>query len=146
MKPCTILRDALAEKPPSVVYRETNLFADGKFADHVRKAGILPRFSYSAGMRAYIHRGLTDVFVFFFSFDLAGSHEKEITFEGAKGTETIRLTLGSKTSGVLRIHQGSLAGYMVKGTNEVEGITSKIRIEYAGSVIEAEGDFSSTGR
>jgi beta-galactosidase len=143
LKPCTLLRDVLAEKPAGAIYREENFFADGQFADHVQMAGIHPRLSYSAGMRAYVHRSSEDIFVFFFSFDLAGSHQKEITFEGPAGKETIRLTLGSKTSGVVRIHAGSLAGYLVKGTNEVEGVTSKIRIEYAGSVIETEGDFTS---
>jgi beta-galactosidase len=143
MRPCTILKEALDEKPAGAIYRQQNFFADGQFAQHVSAAGILPTFSYSPGMRAYIHRGSDDIFVFFFSFDLAGSHQKEISFQGPAGKETIRLTLGSKTSGVVRIHAGSLAGYMVKGVNEVEGTSSKIRIEYSGSVIEAEGDFTS---
>ncbi|MBX9656664.1 beta-galactosidase [bacterium] len=138
MQPCTILKEAM-NGAKNVVYQTSNMFEDGKFATIVAKAGIEPSVKHSGGMRAYVHRSENDAFVFFFSFDLKGSHDKEIQFEGG----TIKLRLGSKTSGVLRITDGKLTEYMVKGINEVEGITDTIRIEFGGTVIEKTGDFSS---
>ena len=139
MQPCTILKDAIEDGAKNVVFQPANMFAEGKFASVASTAGIEPSVKHSPGMRAYVHRSTKEAFVFFFNFDLTGSHEKEIRFEGG----TIKLRLGSKTSGVLRITDGKLSAYMVKGINEVEGITDRIRIEFAGTVIEKAGDFSS---
>jgi beta-galactosidase len=139
MNPCSLLKNAVEKHPLNVHRRDANYFADGRFADHVAVAGIAPRVQHSPGMRAYVHRGSADTFVFFFNFDVAGEHEKTIAFDD----HTIHLRLGSKTSGVLRLSHGRLAGYMVKGLNEVEGVAARVKIAVGETVIENQGDFSS---
>ncbi len=143
LQPCTVLKEAVEkavkEGSGCVVYREASLFADGCFADRMAEAGLEPEVRYSENMRAYVHRGDDDYFVFFFSFDLAGQHEKWIEFFG----ERIELKLGSKTSGVLRVRGGRLVAYLVKGENEVENVVDEICIRYKDQVVERQGDFSS---
>lgn len=142
-EPCTVLRDAVEaavqQGSTEVVYQKANLFADGNFADAVAAAGIEPSVRYSDDMRAYVHQNGDDCFVFFFSFDVDGEHDKWIEFQGRR----IELKLGSKTCGVLRIRDGRLESYMVKGRNEVEDIESDIRIQVGEQVVERRGDFSS---
>ncbi len=142
-QPCTVLKEAVEKAvkagSKNLVYRKENFFADGKFADAMTKAGMAPEVRYSDNMRAYVHRGQDDYFIFFFSFDLNGQHDKWIEFYGQR----VELRLGSKTSGVLRVRGGKLVSYVVKGENEVENIKDKIRINYKDQVIEREGDFSS---
>lgn len=142
-EPCTVLKQAVegASKQSStkVVYRQKNLFADGKFAEQLTAAGLQPSVTYSADMRAYVHRGEEDTFVFFFNFDVTGTHQKQIEFDGLK----IELQVGSKTSGVLRIRQGQLFAWLVKGENEVEDITDEIHIRLGDQEVVALGDFSS---
>ncbi len=140
-QPCTRLKDAIAAAGDNVVYQQQNLFADGNFADTVRDAGLHPRVTYSDHFRAYVHRGPQDMFVFFFNFDLAGVHDKWIEFDGQR----IELRVGSKTCGVLRIRDGQLVGHLIKGENEVEGITSEVAVRYGDQTIEGRGDLSSVG-
>jgi hypothetical protein len=142
-RPCTVLRDAVEtavrQGRSEVVYQKSNFFADGRFADAVAAAGLEPGVRYSDNMRAYVHRNEEDCFVFFFNFDVDGEHDKWIEFYGQR----VDLKLGSKTSGVLRIQQGRLESYLVKGRNEIEGIDSEIRIQVGGQVVQHRGDFSS---
>lgn len=141
-QPATRLKDAVtaAIATGRVVYRRENLFAGGEFARHLVAAGIVPQVATSdERLRAYVFRQDERFFVFFFNFDVAGEHDKEITFYGQR----VALRLGSKTSGVLRIDGQRLTGYLVKGVNEVEGIESRIRIAYGDEVVEQSGDFSS---
>lgn len=142
-RPATGLREAVEragrEFPARVVWRRDNLFADGQFAQRLVEAGIRPNLTYRGDLRAYAYRGKNDYFVFFFSFDQRGEHDKEIDCYGIP----IKLRLGSKTSGVLRITDRRLAAYLVKGENEVEQIRSRIRIQVGDDVVEQEGDFSS---
>jgi beta-galactosidase len=144
-KPCTVLKEAVEKAvkagSKTVVYQKTNFFVDGNFADAMAKAGMQPQVRYSDNMRAYVHRGNDDYFIFFFSFDLNGQHDKWVEFFGQR----VDLRLGSKTSGVLRVRGGKLVSYVVKGENEVENIKDQIRIKYKDQVIEREGDFSSRG-
>jgi beta-galactosidase len=142
-KPCTVLKNAVDKAVKAgnknVAYRKANFFADGRFADAMTKAGLEPKVRYSDNMRAYVHRGNDDYFIFFFSFDLEGQHDKWIEFYGQR----VDLRLGSKTSGVLRVRGGRLVAYVVKGENEVENVKDEIRIQYKDQVIERAGDFSS---
>lgn len=144
-RPCSLLKktveSALAAGETNVVYRRENLFADGKFPETLAAAGIAPSVVYSDSMRVFVHhhRSANESFVFFFNFDVDGSHEKFIEFGGQR----IELTLGSKTCGVLRIRSGWIVAHLVKGKNEVEDITDTVRIQLGDQVIEAEGDFSS---
>lgn len=144
-KPCTRLRVAVEKAgrdfPSRVIYRRDNLFADGKFAQRLAEAGITPNVTYQGDLRAYVYRGQNEYFVFFFGFEQKAANEASIDCYGIP----IKLRLGSKTSGVLRISNGKLAAYLVKGENEVEGIKSKIRIQVGDQVVEQEGDFSSVG-
>lgn len=144
-RPCTVLKEAveaaLAANHSKVVYRRENLFADGRFAERLAAAGLKPRVTYSPDLRAYVHRGPRDAFVFFFNFDVAGQHDKWIDFD----EQRIKLRVGSKTSGVLRLEEGRLTAWLVKGENEVEGIRDTIRIEVGDVVVEETGDFSSCG-
>lgn len=140
LQPCTTLRDAVrsAEGAGSVVYRSENLFADGRFAERLSAAGVAPHVSYSHDMRAYVYRGGEEFFVFFFNFDVSGTHDKFVEFYGQR----LELRVGSKTSGVVRVSGGRIAGHLVKGTNEVEGITDRVWLRLRGQTIEGEGDFS----
>lgn len=142
-QPCTVLKQAVEQADGKhVVYRRENLFADGHFAERLAQANLLPNVKYSDDMRAYVYRApqRDDYFVFFFNFDLTGEHHKVVEFYGHR----LELTLGSKTSGVVRVKDGLLQGWMVKGVNEVEELTSKIRLQLGEQVIEGEGDFSSS--
>ena len=145
-EPCTVLKDAVeqaaAGATASVVYRKENLFADGKFPATLENAGIQPLVTYSENMRAYVHRSpnTDESFVFFFNFDVDGSHKKTIEFEGS----TLALTLGSKTCGVLRIREGKIVAHLIKGENEVESIKSSIRVAWKEQVIEGDGDLTSS--
>jgi beta-galactosidase len=138
LKPCTRLKEAIATSD-NVVYREENFFAEERFAETLAAAEIHPQVTYDESMRAYVHHNGEDYFIFFFNFDVEGSHDRWVEFYGQR----IELRLGSKTSGVVRIRDRRLAGYLVKGENEVEGIRSSIRIQFGDEVIEADGDFSS---
>lgn len=142
-RPSTRLREAVERAgrdfPSQVVWRRDNPFAAGEFAQRLAEAGITPNITYRGDIRAYVYRGASDYFVFFFGFHERGEHDCSIDCYGMP----IKLRLGSKTSGALRIADGRLAGYLVKGENEVEGIRSKIRIEVGNDVVEREGDFSS---
>jgi beta-galactosidase len=138
-RPCTRVKDAIANHPDRVVYRRENMFADGAFAARLAETGILPNVTYSHNMRAYVYRGENEFFVFFFNFDLDGVHEKHVNFYGRR----LDLQLGSKTSGVVRIRDGRLAGYLVKGHNEVENIESEVKIQFDQDVVQTKGDFSS---
>lgn len=138
-QPCTILKDAVHARPANVVYRRANVFTDGSIARLVADSGIPPSLECSPRLRAFVHSGEHDTFVFFFNFDTVGEHDKEIRF----AREKIELRVGSKTSGVIRITDGRLNGYLVKGVNEVENVTASVRIVYQDAVIEQSGDFSS---
>lgn len=139
-RPCTLLRDAVraSEGRGNVTYRPQNLFADGRFADRLAAAGVVPNVTYSPDMRAYVYRAGQEFFVFFFNFDVSGTHDKFVAFYGQR----LELRLGSKTSGVVRVRDGKIVGHLVKGKNEVEGITDRVRLQLGPQVIEAEGDFS----
>lgn len=139
MKPCTLLKQAVERAPAGVVYRRENMFVDGSIVRLLAEAGIRPSATCSPGMRAFVHRGPADRFVFFFNFDESGEHDKEIRFDG----RAVLLRVGPKTCGVLRIKEGRLAGHLVKGENEVEGVKATVRIEFDGDVVEGQGDFSS---
>ncbi len=142
-RPCTLLRERIEslarDQSVQVVYRRENLFADGRFAQRLAETGFAPRVRHSTDLRAFVHRGAGELFVFFFNFDVDDSHDKWIECHGQR----IELRLGSKTSGILRIREGRLIAYLVKGENEVEGIRSTVRIQVGPDVIEREGDFSS---
>ena len=97
--------------------------------------------TYSDNMRAFVYRSENDFFVFFFNFDVSGSHEKTIDFYG----HTLSLTVGSKTSGLIRVRDNAVAAYVVKGVNEVEGITHTTVIRFKDQAIEVAGDGSSVG-
>ncbi|MEZ6071485.1 MAG: beta-galactosidase [Pirellulales bacterium] len=144
-QPCTILKEAVdaasARSDSTVVYQQENMFADGNFADVVAAAGLQPEVRYSENMRAYVHRSEASTFVFFFNFDVAGSHEKFVAFDGQR----LELTLGSKTCGVVRIADSQMTSWIVKGANEVEGVTDTIRLTLGDQTIEETGDFSNNG-
>ncbi len=141
-QPCTILADAVRRATQhaggQVHYRPASWFAAEQFAAAVAQAGIAPQVTYAENMRAYVHRGPEDDFVFFFNFDQAGEHDKWVEFFGQR----LELRLGSKTSGVVRVHRGRLKSYLVKGLNEVEGVTARVRIALGDRVVEQAGDFS----
>lgn len=140
---CTRLKDAIEADvgQGNVIHRSENFFAGGHFADELAAIGKRPHIEYSHDMRAFVHKNDRDTFVFFFNFESEGSHKKSITFFGHR----LDLVLGSKTSGVVRITDGQITGYLVKGENEVERIKSDVRIQLADQVIEGHGDFSSRG-
>lgn len=138
-QPCTILKDAVEANHANVVYRSGNMFTDASIRTLLAASDIKPSVLCSPGLRAYVHSNGRDTFVFFFNFDTAGDHDKEIRFSGGK----IDLRVGSKTSGVLRVTDGKLNGYLVKGVNEVENATAKVRIAFKDVVVERTGDFSS---
>jgi beta-galactosidase len=145
-RPCTRLKQAVevAERNQArnVVYRRENLFAEGRFAECLAASGLQPNVKYSDDMRAYVYRGSAagDYFVFFFNFDLDGQHDKYIEFYGHR----LELRVGSKTSGIVRVKAGRLHAWMVKGVNEVEEITSQVRLQLGAQVVEGKGDFSSS--
>ncbi|MBX3415863.1 MAG: beta-galactosidase [Pirellulales bacterium] len=145
-EPCTLLKEAVEaavkRRDGKVVYDKQNMFAEGKFAERLAQAGFQPSVTYSQDMRAYVHRGERDAFVFFFNFDLSGKHQKRIEFDGL----SIQLQVGSKTSGVLRITDNQLVAWMVKGKNEVENIEDEIRIRLDDKEVVATGDFSSSDK
>ena len=136
-----LVREVRLEAEILIKLEYLNPFASTKdrVARAMIEAGLAPQVRYRDNMRAYVHRGDDDYFVFFFSFDLEGRHDKWIEFYGQR----VDLQLGSKTSGVLRIRGGRLVSYLVKGENEVEGVQDEIRIEYKDQVIQRRGDFSS---
>ena len=55
-----------------------------------------------------------------------------IDFHGQR----VELVLGSRTSGVLRIRDGRLVSYLIKGENEVEGRRFPIRVRCGDDVVE----------
>jgi len=142
-QPCTRLKEAVEatakKKDAKVVYRQQNLFADEKFAEQLAAAGMKPSVTYSPDMRAYVHRGEQDAFVFFFNFNVSGTQQKWIEFDGRR----IELQVGSKTSGVLRVQDGKLTAWLVKGENEVEGVKAEVKICLGDELVEGVGDFSS---
>ncbi len=141
-RPCTLLGDAVRAAASAghgrVVHRRENLFAGGRFAQVLAHAGLVPSVCHADNMRAYLHHGEEDDFVFFFSFDTEGEHDKWVEFSGQR----VELRLGSKTSGVLRLRRGRIVSCLVKGENEVEGIRARIRIRFNDQVIEGQGDFT----
>ncbi|MBX7071534.1 MAG: beta-galactosidase [Pirellulales bacterium] len=144
-RPCERLKQAVEKsaRAGNVVYDRDNLFANGKFAERLAASGIRSNVGYSLDMRTFVYKRADahDYFIFFFNFDLAGEHEKQIEFYGQR----LSLRVGSKTSGALRVQDGKLVAWLVKGLNEVEGITAKVRIQYQDQVVEQIGDFSSSG-
>jgi beta-galactosidase len=143
-QPCTRLKEAvegaLKRKAAEVVYQKENLFADGRFAERLAAAGIESNVRTSPDLRAHVYRNGDDYFVFFFNFDVAGSHQKFIEFYGRR----LELTVGSKTSGVVRVTDDRLAGWLVKGRNEVEDLSDRVSISLDGKQIDGTGDFSSS--
>ncbi|MBX9789630.1 MAG: beta-galactosidase [Pirellulales bacterium] len=122
-----------------VAYQRENLFADGRFAERLNSAGIEPNVRTSPDLRAHVYRNGDDYFVFFFNFDVAGRYEKFIEFYDYR----LDLVVGSKTSGVVRVTDDRLAGWLVKARNEVEDISDHVRIRLGDQMIEGTGDFSS---
>jgi beta-galactosidase len=140
--PCTRLRDAVkAHDGRNVTYSRTNLFDTGQIVPALQAAGISPKVRYSPNMRAFVFRNGDDYFVFFFNFDREGSHEKFVDFYG----RTLHLTLGSKTSGVIRVKENAIVAWLVKGLNEVEGLDHTTIIRLGDQTIRHAGDFSSEG-
>jgi beta-galactosidase len=145
-RPCRRLAEAVEQAlgGARVVYRRDNLFEQGRFAETLADAGLRPSVRYSPDMRAFVYRGRIEgrdeFFVFFFNFDSRGEQQKEVRFYGQR----VDLRLGSKTSGVLRIRDGRLVAWLVKGANEVEGIVSPVAIRYGDQLVEGRGDFSSS--
>jgi hypothetical protein len=140
---CTVLKEAVLDarrrRDDRVLYREENLFAGGRFSDVLAEAGIQQNVRFAEKMRACVHRRDGECFVFFFNFDAAGQHEKWIEFYGHR----VDLLLGAKTCGVLRILDGRLVSYLVKGENELEGVTSEVHIRFGDQIVAGTGDLSS---
>ena len=88
---------------------------------------------------AHLGRGDDECFLFFFNLDGAGTGERWIELLGRR----VELRLGAKSCGVLRISEGRLVSYLVKGENEVEGVSPEIRIRLGDQVVEGKGDLSS---
>ncbi len=139
---CSALAEAIerarAGGRTNVVYRRENFFAAGDFADVVTAAGLAPSARASPDLRIAVHRGDEDLFVFFFGID-DGDDSSWIDVDGRR----IELELGSRTCGVLCIRDDRIASWLVKGTNEVEGVTSRVRIRLGEQMVEGRGDFSS---
>lgn len=138
-QPCTVLKEAIEAAGDGVVYQRENLFADERFADRLRAAGMQPKVTYSPNLRAYVHRGPEDQFVFFFNLGSQPSEQAHIEFYGQR----LDLELGPKTSGVVRIRDGKIVAYLVKGNNEVEGIEAPIAMRFGEQTIQGVGDLTS---
>jgi len=138
-QPCTVLKEAVEQADENVVYRPENMFADGTFADQLAKAGIEPKVTYSDHLRAYVHRGERDKFVFF--FNLSGEQSKDgfIEFYGQR----LELKLGPKSCGVVRTDGERIVAHLVKGENEVDEVQGQIWLELNGQVVDGTGDLTS---
>jgi beta-galactosidase len=135
--PCTRLKDAvLAHDGRNVTYRRENLFTTGGIVPALDAAGIKPNVTYSDGGRAFVYRGERDYFIFFFNFDRDGTHEKVVNFHG----HTLHLTVGSKTSGVVRITDNKIVDYAIKAANEVEQIIDTVTLTYNDQKLTVTGD------
>ncbi len=137
-QPCTILRDTLkAVGIDRILYQLDNYSTNTWLPRLLMESGITPHLSHDASLRAYAHSSNTDQFIFFFTFDTVGVHDKWIE----AGEHRIELQTGSKTCGVLRVRDGRIVSHLIKGTNEVEGIESEIIIRIGEQVIRGRGDF-----
>jgi beta-galactosidase len=139
MESCTVLADFIKAEPPRVFYSTGNVFADERaLLGNLSRAGWTPRVAHSAGLRVFVHRGGEDAFVFFFGFEREGRNAHWVEFGGTR----LDLVLGSKTCGAVRVRGGRIVSYVVKGVNEVEGISSEIELRAGGQVLKVSGDGS----
>lgn len=154
-QPCTVLKEAVerasqdrgSQDKSQVTYQRENLFADGRFADRLAAAGIPPRVTCSEQFRVMVHynaqdggaqdAGEQERFVFFFHLGEGVVNPAWLEIDGAR----IEMQLGSKTCGVLRIANGKIKSYLVKGHNEIDDTVADIRIQYGSQLIEGRGDF-----
>jgi beta-galactosidase len=137
LRPCTILADFIATEPAGLFYSTGNIFRDeAALLANLRRLGWRPRVSYAELLRAFVYRRGDDHFVFFFNFDRDGAHDKFIEFYGRR----LRLTVGSKTCGVVRVTGRRIRSYLIKGVNEFENQTSAVRLELDDQVVEVNGD------
>lgn len=138
LKPCTILKDAVASGGDNVSYSRENIFADGKFADRLAQAGLPSRVSCSDRLRVMVHFGERDQFVFFFNLEEGTGHNHWFEFDGTR----VEMKLGSKSCGVLRMSDGKIVSHIVKGRNELDDTTADVRFQCGDQTIEGKGDFS----
>jgi beta-galactosidase len=144
-RPCTRLaeavRAAVGREDAKVLHRRENLFADGGFARVLAEAGVEPRVRTSERLRALVHRGSDDLFVFFFDLGSERAGEHWIEVEGRR----LELRLGPRSCGVVRLRGERIAAYLLKGENEVEGTRARVGIRLGGERVERVGDLSSEG-
>ncbi|HOA13217.1 MAG TPA: beta-galactosidase [Myxococcota bacterium] len=126
MEPCTLLKDFIQSGSSGVHYSTGNIFNDqSAFLGNLRVTGWQPSLKCSPGLRAFVYRNGDDHFVFFFNFDRDGTHKKFIEFNGMK----LDLSVGSKTCGIVRVTDRVIRSILVKGVNEFEKVTSKVRVK-----------------
>ncbi len=139
MNPCTVLKDFVFEGHPGLHYSTGNIFNDeNAFMGNLRVTGFEPRLTCSDGLLAFVYRNGADHFILFFNFDRDGEFRKTVR----AGHVKLELTVGSKTCGVVRVSDGRIKSYLVKGVNEFEKISSKVRISMGDQSFEFTGDQS----
>ena len=116
-----------------------DLFEPAGFTDALLNSlgelGLQQSVQASPGLRAFVHRAGERRYVFFFHF---GSEQAEVFVEH-EGVR-LELTVGCKTSGVVRLDGERIVSAYVKGVNEVEGITADVALRCGGQVVEGRGD------
>jgi len=139
MEPCTLLKDYVTAAPEKVICNTGNIFNDERaLLGNLRRTGWKQQVAYSPLLKAFVYRNGKDYFIFFFNFDPAGEYEKFIDFYGKR----LSLTVGGKTSGVLRVSGNRIVSYAVKGVNEYEGQTATVRLRLGKQTIRIVGDGS----
>ena len=74
--------------------------------------------------------------MFFFHFGRAeGPGYVELRERGR-----LELDLGPKTCGVVHLHQGELQSALIKGVNEVEGVTTEVAARWGEREVRGRGD------
>ncbi len=135
---CTLLREAVESHQDHVIYRRDNLFTEPDLPALLSQLGVVPQLTYTPGIRAYLHTGPRDQFLFFFSLDECGQH----TIKFADREIPLELTLGPRSCGVLRLQDAKIIAHLIKGANEVEKIVADIEIRFGSQVVRGRGDFS----
>lgn len=140
--PCNVLRDALAGPTTPLGHGlvrhepDAEFFARGDMVEALEELGLHPSARAHPDLRALVHQGGPDRFVWFFCF--SSEPRSDAWVELADGR--LELVVGPRSCGVVHLRDGRIASGLLKGRNEVEHVTAEVEARFGEDHIGGTGD------
>lgn len=141
-KSCTVLRDALRGTLTPIgrgVIRhepDAGFFTGDGLVAALERFGLRPSARAHAELRAAVHEGGTDRFVWFFSFTSRRRLHAWVELDDGR----VDLLLGPRSCGVVHLREGRIVSALLKGHNEVEDVSVEVEVRFGEDRVAGVGD------